>query len=1432
MKFVRRIELLDGRTGRPAFLVVHGEAGRPAAELDDELARVTGAAGPPTFRGARLLRDGTAEDTGVHDGAVLSAGASRAAVPTRRDDGPVLRVVGGPDAGGSAALSGRPVVVGRGADADLRVRDPDISRLHAAFEHRAAGVVMRDNDSANGTFFEDREVAEAEVRPGEVVRVGQTLLEIATPEPADTVQLETEGGLHLLHRRFRPGEETFAPRLRFPTRRVVGEAPPLNLLLAIAPGAAFAAIALITQRYGLLIFAVLSPLLSVARLLAGRTNRRREQERADVEHAAAVRRLTGELAELRATERRRRRDAAVDPATVVETALRPTRQLWSRRPEDADVLALRVGSASQPSRIVVEGPEDEGPPRNQPQPWLPVAVPLPAVGGLALVGPLDRIRPLGRWCVLQAAVLHAPAELRIVVLSGDDGEQSWSWTRWLPHLRDGADDIFVLIGSDEVSRRARVEELRRMLSSRRQVGLRSAGGRPTTFLPRVLVVYDDVSARMADGVAEVLRDGPAVGIHALTLDEHQVPEGCHASVVLGEEDATVEQVQQASIEHVLVDGVSAGRCEEVARRLSSVRLIGEDSAGTLPGSARLLDLVGAGTPDSVADRWRTGSPSTSAVIGVSADGPAHLDLRRDGPHGLVAGTTRSGKSEFVKTLVASMALENHPDDLVFLFIDFKGGGDYQILKRLPHAIGLSTSRDDDAEFDRTLVLLQAELDRRQGLLSEAQATTIEGYQAARQRPGGPDLPLPRLLVVVDEFAELKSRRSDQLEKLVSVARTGAAFGIHLLLATQQPQGVVTSQIEANVGLRLCFRVEKEEESTGIIGTPEAGQIAKRHPGRCLLRSPSTPLMQVQTARVAGARPGSAAADPIRADVVTWQRLGYQPAEVVAGEVPDPETDLWDILEATTAAAARSGWESPAVPWPGPLPGRVAASALIAAGSEADGVPVGLVDDPARQARGVLGVRLGAGHVAVVGSPRTGRTTALRTFLAGLARACSTADAHIAVLDFAGGGLRAAAGLPHCIGAAIDDWELCERLLKELEDQVKQRREAFARDGWADLEAQRTSAERPLPWLVLVIDGWDGFAEEGARRNVTERVATLLSRGTSVGLQVLLGGSVVAGAVARHIGHRYVLRFNRVQDAENHGLRARQIPAKQEPGRAIEAATGRLVQFAELDDEGGVGQPAAFRAAVNELAAAAPAAAGRAGPQKVAALSAEVRLEDLLSAGAGPAGGARLPVLLGLGSERGQPVWVDLAESGGRFFVAGPPKSGRSTALLSLARSGLSAGLEVLAVTPRFSPLSQLEGSPGVRAVLDAAAGLDLSVGEGSRGLLIVIDDLELVDDGKVVGWEDAGETEERSLAEVVKRGVAGRAFVAAGRLDWLRDESRGLGGAVRSGRAGLVLSPSSVYDGSPFFGGRLPEAMIFDGPPGRAVAGVAGRTGLIQVGRP
>lgn len=1521
------LDLVVHVDGRAVAVTVEADERATVGDLRRALAELLGRPGAPTAHAGFPADETplTAAGLVAGDGVDIGEGAMTRLPEAGRDAELEAAVVGGLHAGIVRPLTaGGTLVVGRAARCGLLLPDPEVSRSHARLlaAEDGTGVTVTDAGSSNGIRFGAWRVdGELTLRGDQVVGIGESVLAVRRPADGDAeLTAGTAEGTRLFNR---------PPRIRVPERLpelvvpVEPERPGgfrLPWVATLVPLLLCGVLYFVLPRgYAgyLLLMMALSPLMAVATAIGDRRSGRRDHARAKAEYDRARAAYGAELDRAVAAEESAERAAYPDPAELVRRTgaggAEPAATLWQRRPSDPDFLRLRVGLADRPARLALRyDPAVAAAGRDKPRPPavrdVPATVDLTDAGVLGVAGPRPMTLAAARALIVQATVLHSPAELGLVVITGRDTAADWEWATWLPHTLP-ASSVFScarMVATDAVQAEARLTELRRIVDER-LAEQRSALVQGTPPGRCMLVVLDG-ARRLRDlpGLGELLAAGPAVGVRVLCVDteENGLADECGATLVATSASgarATLRRTGCAPVEDVLADGLVAEAAEAAAHALAPLRLLGERGGdAALPDqvsflAAACLDPV---TPAAIRERWAASADGrcTTALLGVGPAGPVTVDLRRDGPHALVAGTSGSGKSELLQTLVASMAAVNTPDALTFVLVDYKGGSAFAACAHLPHCVGLVTDLDGRL-VSRALDSLTAELRRRERLFADAAAKDIEDYWA---RTGAR---LPRLVIVVDEFASLVEELPDFVTGVVGIGMRGRSLGVHVVLATQRPGGVVSADMRANLNLRVCLRVTAASESLDVIDVPDAARIPVRRPGRAFVRIGHGEPTAFQAARVGRPRTAeTSSGPPVRVALRRVEALGRSAPE--AGEAEEDaggRTDLSELVSAIRTVAEGAGLTAPPRPWLPPLPDLVPLTAVAttrptpterpatraasralpatgmgsaAPGSGATGpagaepatagpavaepaatepavagpasAVLGLADRPSAQAQEAFVLDLErTGPVAIAGMARSGRSTALRTLAASLARGASPADLHLYVLDCGNQALASLAALPHC-GAVVDgaDSDRVERLLSAMHSEVARRQRVLAAGGHGSLADQRAADRRPLdgepsadgeqrlPYIVVLLDRLEAFLARYAERDggrLVDRIEELLRTGPGAGVTLVLGTdrSGFHHRISSAVAARLVLRQATPDDVATFGLDPRTAPRHMPPGRALWSVTGEEVQVATVDpDESGATRPGAVERLAGDLAARWKDVRPALRPRRVDPLPEEISTAEAEALRLVPRPRGATVCTPAVGGDHLGPIDVDLAAAGSTFLVSGPQRSGRSTGLAAIVTSlaGRADGtLPVLIVAPRPSPLRDLAGLPGVLDVLTGdPADIALRVSDAAVAcpVAIVVDDAELLGAHALT---DALEAFTRTARD------DGSLLVAAATTeDVLANPYRGWLAAVRRPRSGLLLNPTTHVDGE-VFGLRLPRSLAGGWPAGRALLVERGDTTLVQL---
>lgn len=1192
----------------------------------------------------------------------------------------------------------------------------------------------------------------------------------------------------------------------------------------------------------MLALALLSPLMVLGTYVSDRRHREQEGAGTQQRFEQRLQRAHADMVEALRREVRERRAAAPPISELLRRAATLSPDLWERRPWDADFLALRLGVGDLPAETTVElrtSAEVEPDPRlaqlvaaSTIVRQVPLVASLAELGVLGLAGQRVVSSDVARSLVLQSVTLHSPLELGVAAALAPGAEHGWDWLKWLPHaqtasgmlgespLGTGRAALDVLRAVSE-----RHERLRRTHRQSREDGREGDG-------PALLLVIDEALQLDRSLVAEILGQAAALRTVVIWIGGHprSLPGECALTVDCSiNGTARVASPRDGGSEQLIhVEGATIPQADAVVRALAPARDASRAAAGAeIPGRVRLLDQLELPTPTAaqLAERWQSRGRGLDAVIGVGAAGALAIDLRADGPHALIAGTTGAGKSELLRTIVASLAARHPPNRLTFLLIDYKGGAAFAPCAPLPHVLDVVS--DLDLELgERALVSLRAEMTHREQLLADARADNLIDLE--RRSPAKAP---PNLVIMVDEFAKLREEIPEFVDGVVDVAQRGRTLGIHMVLAAQSLRTAFTPAVRANTNLRIALRVTSDSESQDVIDAPDAARIpsGESRLGRGFARTGHERLLEFQTAHVSGRHAAGASGEVIvRAFPFEHLPVASTRRDPRESGPPRPdETDLAALAVAASGAAELLGLEPPRPAWTDPLPEvlsrrRVQQYTDVRAGCCA----VGLVDEPSRQQQVPLLLRLDRGHVAAFGAAGTGKTTLLQTLVASMAWDASPEDLQIFAVD-AGGGLGPIESLPH-VAALLsgNDAERIERLLRRLQEEIATRTAAFARVGASTLtEYLDGASSQRYPRIVLIVDGLGEFAalHDTARPDsLFERLLAVLSGGRSVGIHVVATADrrgAVRNAVLASFPTRIVLRQTTPDDLVGFGIAPRIADrVTLSEGRAI-TDDDLIAQLAVPDPAVGAHDIAdGFARLGQHLQASWPAAR----PATIDALPAFVSRAELDTAQ--PTLSA-LPI--GVGGAHLGPLSIDLSER--HFIVVGGYRTGRTTALAAIADglSRLEQPPERVLLAPRRSALAALPGWDRVGRGVDAAADL-------ARELATRVQQLPERDAPElVVMVDDGGELNDPAVLLALERLVrAGRdrgvRVVAAFETSSARMLSNLWARELRREGNGLHLAPDPFADGD-LLGTELPRRSTIASAPGRGYLVALGRAEVIQI---
>ncbi|WP_173923554.1 FtsK/SpoIIIE domain-containing protein [Agromyces sp. Marseille-P2726] len=1388
----------------------------------------------------------------------------------------VMRILNGPEAGREVPLRRGHSTIGRAAGVDVVLADALVSKRHARVEVDQA-IELVDLNSANGLLVDGGLVQRVRVIPGQVITIGETdvsfSLVAGTDDAVDPV-LE-RGGALMFNRSPRvevryPGTEHRHPVI--PT-----EADPrlFPWPMIVAPMLLGLSMFFITKNPYSLSIVAMSPLMMLGNFIGQRTQQGKKLRLEIDTFETQVEELEETLARETVVERARRHAEAPAVATVYEEAMRLGGMLWTRRPEHWNFLALRLGVGRAKSRNTVQqSNEQKGIARYARQvdtlrarhefiDDVPLVEALPQSGAIGIAGPRHLAADVLRGLGVQLFGLHAPNEVITAAIVDPAWARELEWMKWLPHttsprspfadlaladsqsagtaLLNGLEETILGRLSGTPSRRGPLRDTDTAMALGARVG--EAVDRAGTLdgdLALVLIASNDAPVDRPR-LTQVIERGADAGIFTIFLAPtvESLPAACRTFIdaTEGLERARVGLVRAGEqFEAVRVEGVSNRYAEVFAKRLAPVvdsSSVTADSSD-LPRSVSLLKLLGtdlAAQPTAAIERWRQNNSildrsrgprprlkragTLKAFIGQGSPDAMSLDLRTQGPHALVGGTTGSGKSEFLQAWVLGMAAEYSPDRVTFLFVDYKGGSAFADCVELPHCVGLVTDLSPHL-VRRALTSLRAELHHREHLFNRKKAKDLLELEK-RQDPETP----PALVLVIDEFAALAGEVPEFVDGVVDIAQRGRSLGIHLIMATQRPAGVIKDNLRANTNLRVALRMADESDSNDVVGDPVAGTFDPTIPGRGIAKTGPGRLVPFQSGYAGGWTSDAPDVAQVRVaelrfgGAVVWESDAKDEGDTHEEDLGpnDQKRMVTNLVE----AARLAGIPAPRRPWLDDLTSTVDLRRLPLEGDAR--IPLGLADIPERQAQVPVFFDPDTdGHLLVYGTSGAGKTAALRTIATAVGARPDLGGAEVYGLDFGTGSLRSIEVLPH-VGSIVpgDDAERIQRLLRTLRGLLDDRAKRLSAVNAGNLTEYRELTGDHEPRVLLLIDGFGTFKQEweatSARSPFYNIFMRILGEGRPLGIHAVATADrygAVPTAVSANVSRRVVLRMSDEGAYSILGAPKDVLNERSVPGRAI--VDGFETQLAVMGGTANVArQTAELTAFAEELRATGATEVG-----EIGSLPTELAIEQLPESVDGqPVIGISEDIL---GPKGFEPV--------GTFVVAGPPRSGKSNALRALMTS-----------ISRFDPEAEFFHFGGRRAVLRGDRSWTASASNVDDARALAKELTGIVGDETIPGrivvvvenvTEFADSDAERPLKELFQAINRSDHFLMGdGDVSQL-GSGYGFIGDFKGGRRGIVLKPDT-YDGDSLFKVPFPRVARHEFPEGRGLFVENGRAVAVQM---
>ncbi len=1048
--------------------------------------------------------------------------------------------------------------IGRAEDNHFCYTNNFVSTHHAKLSFDGEGWSITDLESRNGTYVNGLRIHSTKLNPGDFVYImglkiviGDRYFAINNPD----MQLKIRGeGLSTYRRQaIRPTEDVAelpdkkyffrSPRFHREIRReeIHIDPPPqvqkmdtVPLALMLGPSLTMAmtsvstgilSVSNVLANGGNITQALPSLIMSVSMLLGTvmwpiltkkyeKKEKIRHEKKRQEKYFAYLNEISDQIKAIAKVQSGILNETFVTQEDCLERIIRTKPNLWERTIGQGDFLRLRLGTGTVNMNLDVKYNEkkftlDDDSLQNamlalaeEPKELkdVPISLSLKENVAVGIYGDKAARNNMIVSLVLQLVALHGYDEIKLVMITGSEEDALWDFTRYLPHVWDNSKSVRYLARTVDD-----VKEISHILEKEVLVRKAVSQKNDQAFSPYYVCVITNEALRKKCMVLKQILGEEHLGFTAVITGDNfnDFPKETGAIIHANGKDSKILYKDDTSGQQISFVAEPANEIvlENMSAKIANIELDIGQKGYVLPNMLTFLEMFNVGKVEHLNSltRWKENNPTKTlqTPIGVDVDGDSFmLDLHEKyhGPHGLVAGMTGSGKSEFIITYILSLAVNYHPDEVAFILIDYKGGGLTGAFEnpdkgiRLPHLAGTITNLDG-AAITRSLVSIQSELRRRQAIFNEARKISNEGtmdiykYQQLYREKVVKE-PLPHLFIISDEFAELKTQQPEFMQQLISAARIGRSLGVHLILATQKPSGVVDDQIWSNSRFRVCLKVQEKSDSQDMIKCPDAAELSQT--GRFYLQVGFNELFAMGQSAWCGAeyQPSDVVEKPLDASIQVVDTLGrtvmsVKPnKKVIAGAKTKQIVSIVKYLSdlaADEGVAAKALWLEPIAPY-------IYVEQLEKKyGCTSRGTTlcpiVGEYDDPFNQRQDVLTIPLSKeGNCLVFGATGNGKTTFVTTLCYSLIRNHTPEEVNLYLMDYGSETLKVFADAPHVGGiVTASDEDKCINLLKMLQKEMDLRRELFSTHG-GDYTSYCKNSGNTVPNIVVVLNNYSGFAE--------------------------------------------------------------------------------------------------------------------------------------------------------------------------------------------------------------------------------------------------------------------------------------------------------------------------------------------------------------------